>query len=868
MANYKKYDKKYSNTAVGNFRYIPAEPEAPFDTEFHTKNEDGTYSYHLDKYKMVQSIEELIEIKNLCHGKLIAVDTESTGLAYFQDYIVGFSIAISSSVKDTSYYVPIRHKIKTEVSRETVTRLDDLGEVVLTPAGRASKVTSITYEYNDSPYNVDAKKALDIFYEIMLNAKGNLLHNAEFDFIMLQGEGYDTQPIKFYDTMVLTYQIDAESNLKGLKPAEKHYLGRHRPNFEETIGGAENFQFTDPSETTFYAAVDPQSTFGLYEVLKPRLQKIMEAHKDTVVIKGIKYDTIKKDNQLIKAFVEYYSHAQIYIDKQVAVDYKEKVVKDLIELKLKIYDYFKRGTFNLSTSSKEFKLAMEKTNIVTGALTKKGAPSYGKEGLKALSRNLNNLELYLKNEKEIHYADSILDISANLVSYSVSKIIDTYGKDYFLGKYVGNNSYRALSVGKKVLNRKEFLETLNVLLEKERGKYKALKDIQSNSSLNKAVNSYISKLTEVDSCRMRYKLFATKSGRLASGNGSRSDKKVKNKYYIDLNAQNLSKPASCFYRAYKSESERNLVGWKFARVKDSYALSHLETDYIVEGFHPVFNIRDCIVAPKGKIVMSIDYESQEARILALLSQDKIMIDNFLAGIDPHTATAYGIWGKENYNKVIRKKAKMTNFLINYGGGYATLSNNAEIPLDEAKDIVSKYEKVFWQAMAWKAKRVDKMYHSDGIVYTLFGRPRRLGPFVKVAHNNMKEDDSSDMIRKCNGFIKAAERRVASHEIQGLAGDLCRYILIKLYNRYFKKEIKDKDLDFINAVHDEINFYVTNEKETILKYSRDLQDLMKFELPQWQLPLTTSLDLGYSWGNCFNFEFTDASRTVLEPKRVK
>jgi len=52
------------------------------------------------------------------------------------------------------------------------------------------------------------------------------------------------------------------------------------------------------------------------------------------------------------------------------------------------------------------------------------------------------------------------------------------------------------------------------MLENEKEKFEMLKKIQKNSSLNKAVNSYIEKLTQVDECKMRYKLFNTKSGRL------------------------------------------------------------------------------------------------------------------------------------------------------------------------------------------------------------------------------------------------------------------------------------------------------------------------------------------------------------------
>ena len=670
MADYKKQE----NPEI-KFVYEPAEPKAPFDKSFHTKKEDGTYKYH-GKYSMVKYIEELEEIRDLYKGKVIAVDTETTGLTSFQDYIVGFSLALSSSVESTAYYVPVRHKVKQEIDSKKVTKLDENGNVEFTPAGRPRTHTVKEYVYHSSPYNVKPREkylikkftlldklnviktgnkinikkhklkqrldslkytlkyntenydklALDIFYEIILNAKGNLLHNAEFDLVMLQGEGYDTKPIKFYDTLTLAHMIDPESHLKSLKACEKYYLARHRPNFEETIGGSENFQFTDPRETYFYAAVDAQNTMGLYEVLKPKLLALLSKYKEVVTLDGKKYDVIKQDNTLVKAFVEYYGHALIHIDKQIALEYKEKIINDLIGLRAHIYGYFNRGTFNLSTSSKEFKQAMVDKNIVTGHLTDTGNASYGKDGLKEFNRNLKFLEVFLKHENCIEYNDSIIDIRAinqPVNNLTLAKVLDTYGKDYFNGKYVGNNSYRVVTKDKKILSKKEFMQALSVMFEKEKEKFEMLKSIQKNSSLNKAVNSYIEKLTLVDNCRMRYKLYGTRSGRLASGNGSKSDKKVKNRYYIDLNAQNLSKPSPAYYKATQANSENSILGWDFELVSDEYAKENLEKEYIVEGFSPNLNIRNCIVAPKGKIVMSIDYCIDPNSVVELECGDKV-----------------------------------------------------------------------------------------------------------------------------------------------------------------------------------------------------------------------------------------------------
>jgi hypothetical protein len=527
------------------------------------------------------------------------------------------------------------------------------------------------------------------------------------------------------------------------------------------------------------------------------------------------------------------------------------------------------STFNLSTGSKQFKDAMKAKNIVTGGLTEKGAPSYGKDGIKVFDKAVRDLEAILKNKDKIFFSDSELNIRQNVLGLTLATLLLTYGKEYFQIRE-NNNSTKVLDKKGDSLTKEIFVEKLTGMLQNEKGKLHILKKIQENSSLTKAVNSYISKLAEVDTCRMRYKLVATSSGRLASGNGSKSDKK-KNHYYIDLNAQNLTKPDSCFFRAFKDESkEDNILGWCFEQVTDEYAANNRETDYIVEGFSPELNIRNAIIAPEGKYILSLDYSSQEYILLALLSGDSKMISNFKADIDPHTAVTHAIWGAENYTKQLRKKGKGVNFALNYGGTAYTLHKNLEIPIEEAKFIIERYEEEFFECIQWKKNEIAKTFRdNNGVAYTLFGRPRKLQTYMQSAQNALDADYVDEAERRQNertsrAIEAAAGRKVVSHEIQGFCGDICRYILIKLYDTYFKAP-KNPDIDFLSAVHDEVNFIITKEK--VVQYARELSDLMRFTIPGACLPIETSIDIGYRWGSAFCFEFTDENRTEMTPKRV-
>ena len=270
----------------------------------------------------------------------------------------------------------------------------------------------------------------------------------------------------------------------------------------------------------------------------------------------------------------------------------------------------------------------------------------------------------------------------------------------------------------------------------------------------------------------------------------------------------------------------------------------------------------------ARYVVSLDYDAEEYRLMAVLSRDSLMLSNFYKGIDPHTASAYAIWGEENYNKAKRKKAKIFNFLNNYSGGAYTLSQQLDIPQAEAQDMINAYNAKFHEMVAWKEAEIRKMYENGGVVFSAFGRPRQFGGWINAIQRN--NDSYTNLlekqeVEKASFRVKSAiERRVASHLIQGTAGDILRYVMLKLYKEYFKN--RDPHIDFLSTVHDEVNY--TIDKEFTVDYVRNLEKLMTFDALDKTLPIATSTDIGYTYGNMFPFVWEDeATKQVLIPKRV-
>jgi DNA polymerase I-like protein with 3'-5' exonuclease and polymerase domains len=207
--------------------------------------------------------------------------------------------------------------------------------------------------------------------------------------------------------------------------------------------------------------------------------------------------------------------------------------------------------------------------------------------------------------------------------------------------------------------------------------------------------------------------------------------------------------------------------------------------------------------------------------------------------------------------------------MNYCGGAPTLAKNLNIPLEEAEDIIDKYEKGFFECIQWKQKSMrDCIERQNGVCFTLFGRPRqfksRLTTAADLADMGMRAGAGyNPYTSKSTGMIKAVERRIISHHIQSTCGDICRWDLIRLYRKYFKH--RNPDIDFMTTVHDEINFTATKEKA--VDFAREIDDIMTITDFREDLPIKTSIDVGYTLGVLFPFEWEDETRQRLVPKRA-
>lgn len=100
-------------------------------------------------------------------------------------------------------------------------------------------------------------------------------------------------------------------------------------------------------------------------------------------------------------------------------------------------------------------------------------------------------------------------------------------------------------------------------------------------------------------------------------------------------------------------------------------------------------MRGLFIPEPGHVFLTADFDQVELRVVAALAREQKMIDVIQDGGDLHQLTVDEL--AQLGITISRDVAKMTNFLIVYGGGGKALHEQAKIPLEAARQIVSAHK---------------------------------------------------------------------------------------------------------------------------------------------------------------------------------
>jgi DNA polymerase-1 len=196
-------------------------------------------------------------------------------------------------------------------------------------------------------------------------------------------------------------------------------------------------------------------------------------------------------------------------------------------------------------------------------------------------------------------------------------------------------------------------------------------------------------------------------------------------------------------------------------------------------------IRSAFVAEPGHRLVSADYSQVELRILAHVSGEPKLRDAFARGEDVHATTAAEVLGKDQVTltKDERNIAKMVNFGIIYGISAFGLSENLEIPRDDAQAYIDTYLARFPLVQDFIERTIEQAKR-DGYVTTLLGR-RRPVPEIRASNRQTRS---------------LGERLAVNSVMQGTAADI---IKVAMVNSHRRLRDEGRTARLVLQVHDEL-----------------------------------------------------------------
>jgi DNA polymerase-1 len=236
-------------------------------------------------------------------------------------------------------------------------------------------------------------------------------------------------------------------------------------------------------------------------------------------------------------------------------------------------------------------------------------------------------------------------------------------------------------------------------------------------------------------------------------------------------------------------------------------------------------IRSAFVAEQGYRLLSADYSQVELRILAHVSGEPKLREAFARGEDIHAATAAEVLGKDRatLTKDERNVAKMVNFGIIYGISAFGLSENLEIPREEAQTYIDAYLARFPLVQDFIQRTIERC-EREGYATSLFGR-RRPVPELKASN------------RQTRGL---GERLAVNFVMQGTAADIIKKAMVAIHRRL---RAEGRAARLVLQVHDELLLEVPDVELSAIKELVRAEMCGAYPLDP---PLAVDIGVGDDW----------------------
>ena len=232
-----------------------------------------------------------------------------------------------------------------------------------------------------------------------------------------------------------------------------------------------------------------------------------------------------------------------------------------------------------------------------------------------------------------------------------------------------------------------------------------------------------------------------------------------------------------------------------------------------------------VVSSEDNIFTGSDYSQIELRILASLSGDESLINDFRQGKDIHKATAARVFDipEDEVTALDRTRAKAVNFGVVYGMSGFGLGESLGISRSEGQKYINEYFAKHKAVKEYLDKQIEDGEKSRE-VRTYFGRVRQIPEF---ASRKFMERE-------------LAKRLAMNTPIQGTAADIIKYAMNSVSSELERRGLRSR---LILQIHDELIIEgPESESEEVRKI---LDDCMK-NAADLAVELVCDIHTGKTW----------------------
>jgi DNA polymerase-1 len=298
-----------------------------------------------------ETVSTLADLERWCaliaSAPLVALDTETTSLAYMRAELVGISLAVKSG---EAAYIPLAHR------------------------------------YPGAPDQLGRDAVLARLKPWLESSAPKLGHHLKYDAHIFANHGITLRGIA-HDTMLESYVLNSTAARHDMDSLAALYLGVDTVKYEDVTGkGAKQITFdqVDLDTATRYAAEDADVTLRLHETLWPRLSAAPElAHVYTDI-----------ELPLVRV-LEQMEYAGVQVDARLLREQSHELAQKMAATERAAYSAA-GGPFNLGSPKQLQEVLYDRLHLPVLGKTPKGQPSTAEDVLEQLAESYDLPRLVLE----------------------------------------------------------------------------------------------------------------------------------------------------------------------------------------------------------------------------------------------------------------------------------------------------------------------------------------------------------------------------------------------------------------------------------------------------------------------------------------